>query len=77
MLRLCYRYLIALHQSTADDRVHVRLNGKQFLPAVHNHEAEVHFGLPLRRYGGRAAAVCADRVRTGDGLLCNVRIVPS
>jgi hypothetical protein len=57
-------------QRTADNRVRVRLNGKQFLPAVHNHEAEVHFGLPLRRYGGRARAVLIDPVRTGNRLVC-------
>jgi hypothetical protein len=36
-----------LLQSTADNRVRVRLNGQHFLPAVHNHEAEVHFGSPF------------------------------
>ena len=71
--RLCY--LIALHQSTADNRVRVRLNGQQFLPAVHNHEAEVHFGLLLRRYGSRAPAVRADPVRTRDWFLSERRAI--
>jgi hypothetical protein len=70
-LLLLRHFLLGLTlQSTADSRVRVRLNGKQFLPAVHNHEAEVHFGSTLRRYGGRAPAVRVDPVVTGDGLVC-------
>ena len=64
------RFSIALHHSTADNRVRIRLNGKHFLPAVHNQEAEVHCGPPLWLYGSSAPAVRADRVRAGNGLLC-------
>jgi len=62
-------------QCVADNRVRVRLNGWHFVPAVHNHEAEVHFGVPFWRYGSPAPAVRIDLVRTGDRL--DVRNVPS
>ena len=64
------RYLIALHQSSADNRVRVRLNSQHFFPTVDNYEAEIQWGLAFRRYCKCARAVRIDRVRASDWFLC-------
>ena len=59
----CLCYLIAhFTRVPLTSCVSVRLKGQWFLPTVHNHEAEVHLGLSLRRYGGRALAVPCQTV---------------